>query len=354
VFLFCYGVFRLRSHAVVEPYVIATHRRLSSLHPISKLLQPHLRYTLEINALARQLLIGADGVIEQCFTPGKYSMEISSAAYKSMWRFDMENLPADLLRRGMAVADPNEPGGLKLVIEDYPYATDGLLIWRAIQDWVTEYVNIYYGGDEHGDALADDTEIHEWWEEIKHCGHADKSHESWWPELKTKEDLISILSNIIWITSAHHAAVNFGQYPYGGYVPNRPAMTRRLIPDQDENNPEYQEFKRNPQKFFLSMLPNKFQTAYVMSVLDSLSTHASDEEYLGDRVHTKWTSDARVIDASKEFSTRVKLVEEVIDQRNVDPRLKNRNGAGVLGYELLRPSSTPGVTARGIPNSISI
>lgn len=83
----------------MEPYIIATHRQLSSMHPIFKLLHPHMRYTMEINALARQSLINGGGIIENCFTPGKYSMELSAAAYKSMWRFDTEALPADLLRR---------------------------------------------------------------------------------------------------------------------------------------------------------------------------------------------------------------------------------------------------------------
>lgn len=83
----------------MEAYIIATKRQLSQIHPIYKLLHPHMRYTMEINALARQSLINGGGIIEACFTPGKYAMEISSAAYKSMWRFDMEALPADLLRR---------------------------------------------------------------------------------------------------------------------------------------------------------------------------------------------------------------------------------------------------------------
>jgi len=69
------------------------------MHPVFKLLEPHMRYTLDINALARQKLINADGIIESSFTPGRYCAEISSAAYKNLWRFDMEGLPADLIRR---------------------------------------------------------------------------------------------------------------------------------------------------------------------------------------------------------------------------------------------------------------
>lgn len=82
----------------MEPFILAAHRQMSAMHPIFKLLDPHMRYTLEINALARQSLINADGVIESCFTPGRYCMEISAAAYKN-WRFDLESLPADLIRR---------------------------------------------------------------------------------------------------------------------------------------------------------------------------------------------------------------------------------------------------------------
>lgn len=83
----------------MEPFILAAHRQLSAMHPIFKLLDPHMRYTLEINALARQSLISADGVIEAGFTAGSYGMEMSAAAYKSSWRFDMEGLPADLIRR---------------------------------------------------------------------------------------------------------------------------------------------------------------------------------------------------------------------------------------------------------------
>uniref|UniRef100_A0A0E0JB63 Lipoxygenase domain-containing protein n=1 Tax=Oryza nivara TaxID=4536 RepID=A0A0E0JB63_ORYNI len=102
--------------AKTHPYVIAANRRLSQMHPIYRLLHPHFRFTMEINAQARGMLISANGIIESAFAPGKHCMELSSAVYDKFWRFDMEALPADLIRRGMAFH--GEDGKLKLTIED--------------------------------------------------------------------------------------------------------------------------------------------------------------------------------------------------------------------------------------------
>ncbi|KAK7381868.1 hypothetical protein VNO80_00417 [Phaseolus coccineus] len=339
----------LRTHANLEPFILAAHRQLSAMHPIYKLLDPHMRYTLEINTLARQSLINADGIIENCFTPGRYAMEISSAAYKNFWRFDMDSLPADLIRRGMAVPDPTQPHGLKLTLEDYPYAADGILIWSAIEDWVRTYVNHYYP---HSSLICNDKELQAWYSESINVGHADLRHESWWPTLNNSEDLVSILSILIWNASAQHAALNFGQYPYGGYVPNRPPLTRRLIPE--EGDPEYASFLADPQKYYLNALPSLLQATKFMAVVDTLSTHSPDEEYLGERQQPSiWSGDAEIIEAFYDFSAKIRQIEKVIDSRNLDKTLRNRCGAGVLPYELLAPSSESGVTCRGVPNSVS-
>ncbi|PWA52588.1 Lipase/lipooxygenase, PLAT/LH2 [Artemisia annua] len=74
-------------------------------------------------------------------------MEMACAAYRDLWRFDLERLPANLIRRGMAVPDETQPHGLRLAIEDYPYANDGLLIWSAIQELVYAYVTHYYSDE---------------------------------------------------------------------------------------------------------------------------------------------------------------------------------------------------------------
>ncbi|XP_019200459.1 PREDICTED: lipoxygenase 6, chloroplastic [Ipomoea nil] len=343
----------LRTHASMEPYIIATQRQLSSMHPIYKLLRPHMRYTMEINALARQSLINGGGIIEACFSPGKYAMEISSAAYKTMWRFDMEGLPADLVRRGMAEEDPSAPCGVKLVIEDYPYAADGLLIWAAIKELVESYVDHYYSSD-HPGCVTSDTELQDWWSEIKNKGHADKKHEPWWPSLNTKHDLSAILTTIIWVASGQHAAINFGQYPFGGYVPNRPTLMRRLIPQEQDD--DYQNFLLNPQQTFLSSLPTQLQATKVMAVQDTLSTHSPDEEYLHQlhQLHSSSITDPHVLNLFATFSAKLEEIEDTINRRNKDENLKNRNGAGIPPYQLLMPSSPPGVTGRGVPNSISI
>ncbi|KAK3148210.1 hypothetical protein QOZ80_3BG0292150 [Eleusine coracana subsp. coracana] len=341
----------LRTHAMMEPFILAAHRRMSAMHPIFKLLHPHMRYTLEINALARQSLISADGVIESCFTPGPVSGEISAAYYSNHWRFDLEGLPADLIRRGVAVEDATQPHGIMLLIEDYPYANDGLLLWSAIRNWVESYVQLYYPD---AGTVQSDEELQGWYHETVHVGHADLRHEPWWPPLATPEDLASILTTLIWLASAQHAALNFGQYPLGGYVPNRPPLMRRLLPDSERDAADYAGFLADPHRFFLNAMPGVLEATKFMAVVDTLSTHSPDEEYLGEGRDEPWTGDDDAVAAHHMFAADVRRAEETIERRNADHGRRNRCGAGVLPYELLAPSSPPGVTCRGVPNSISI
>lgn len=251
--------------------------------------------------------------------------------------------------RGMAVEDQTSPTGLKLLIEDYPFANDGLVVWAAIESWVSDYISIYY---KSSTSIQEDSELQKWWEEIRTCGHADKKDEKWWPVLDTEQDLVRILTTIMWVVSGLHAAVNFGQFDYAGYVPNKPTLMRRHIPKP--STPEYQEFLANPQLFFLSSLPSQVQSTVLMAVVESLSTHSPDEEYLGSDTYPEWFGCPEAAAAFKLFQERMIASEVEIHKKNANPQLRNRNGAGILPYKLLLPWSTPGITGQGIPNSISI
>ncbi|RYQ88949.1 hypothetical protein Ahy_B09g095845 isoform K [Arachis hypogaea] len=339
----------LNTHAVVEPFVIATNRHLSVVHPIHKLLLPHYRDTMNINALARNVLVNAEGIIESTFLWGGYSLEMSAVVYKD-WVLTEQALPNDLLKRGVAVEDSSSPHGVRLLIEDYPYAADGLEIWGAIKSWVEEYVSFYYKSDA---AIVQDSELQAFWKELVEVGHGDKKNESWWPRMQTRAELVQTCSTLIWIASALHAAVNFGQYPYGGYILNRPTLSRQFMPEKGSK--EYDDLAKNPEKVFLNTITGKKETLTDLTIIEVLSRHASDEQYLGQRGDgDNWTADTAPIEAFKRFGKKLVEIEQKLIQRNNDERLRNRYGPAQMPYTLLYPSSEEGLTFRGIPNSISI
>ncbi|GMY16386.1 Linoleate 13S-lipoxygenase 2-1, chloroplastic [Fagus crenata] len=102
------------------------------------------------------------------------------------------------------------------------------------------------------------------------------------------------------------------------------------------------------------MLPFKNSSNKVMAILDVLSNHSPDEEYLGEKIEKAWDENPIIKAAFEKFTGRLKELEGTIDERNANRDLKNRCGAGVVPYELLKPFSEPGVTGKGVPYSISI
>ncbi|GFZ20740.1 lipoxygenase 2 [Actinidia rufa] len=254
----------LRTHCVTEPYIIASHRQLSAMHPIFRLLHPHFRYTMKINSMARRRLINADGIIEN-----------HSHLASTLW----------------------------------------------------------------SSALLPMTSNGEWWTEIRTVGHGDKKDEPWWPKLKSPEDLIGILTTMIWVASGHHSAVNFGQYAFAGYFPYRPTIARNRMPTEDPSDEELKSFHKKPEGTLLSCFPTQGQATIVMVVLHVLSDHSPDEEYIGVDKKGVWADNPTIKAAFEEFSKKLKKLEETIDARNENKSLKNRNGAGVVPYELLKPFS---------------
>jgi hypothetical protein len=91
--------------------------------------------------------------------------QISSKVYKEVWQFDKEGLPNDLIARGLAKRDAE--GKVKLLLEDYPYADDGMLLWNAVESWVGDYLGLYYDDSVDAKKVINDKELQNWWGEIK-------------------------------------------------------------------------------------------------------------------------------------------------------------------------------------------
>ena len=148
--------------------------------------------------------------------------------------------------------------------------------------------------------------------------------------------------------------MNFGQYVFAGYFPNRPTIARTNMPTENPSDEEFKNLLKKPEVELLKCFPSQIQATKVMAVLDVLSNHSLDEEYLGENMEPSWEGNPVIKAAFEQFSGRLKELEGIIDERNTNLKLKNIVGAGVIPHELLKPFSKPGVTGRGVPNSISI
>lgn len=349
-----YVIHWLRTHATMEPVVIAANRQLSVLHPIHRLLKPHFRNTLDTNSTARHIVIGSGdqrqsgdlyrNMHEVNFFTGKYGMEMSSKAYAS-YNFTELAFPNELIKRGMARGDPKKPEELELLIKDYPYAVDGLEIWTAIKKWVTDYCAIYYADGDR--AVAGDSELQAWWSEVRHVGHGDLSDAPWWPAMDCVDDLVDTCSTIIWLGSAYHSAVSFGQYAYNGFVPNRPTITSGEMPSDAGAVVTEAEFLG-------SITPRN--EAFGLMALTMNPPVKPGEPLMGERPDTeRWTSEQRAAKALLEFNAKLDAVADAIKKRNANGALRNRNGPVEVPYTLLTPRADPTAPhVGGIPNSIAV
>ncbi|OMO54653.1 Lipoxygenase [Corchorus olitorius] len=243
----------------------------------------------------------------------------------------------------------------KFVFKNYPYARDGMEIWKAIETWVSAYCNIFYKNNE---AVENDAEIQAWWSEIRKEGHGDQK-EGWYP-LSNLGNLTMALTTLIWITSGLHAALNFGQYAYAGWPPNRPMLLRKPIPDhkqQREDNQSPNQQERDDASTWLKhqVLPEKFDMAFVIAVMDVLSRHTSDEVYLGQRPPSnEWKEYDQVNKKFEEFKKELVEIEKNIKERNKSFGLMNMTletaKTAKIPYKILYPDTSK---AKSYPNVAS-
>ena len=85
---------------------MGTIRNLPEAHPIYKLLYPHFRYTMEINVLARSLLISDGGILDKLFGIGGLGrVELMKRGYDA-YRVHSTNIKRSAKERG--VDDPKK------------------------------------------------------------------------------------------------------------------------------------------------------------------------------------------------------------------------------------------------------
>ena len=207
------------THLGMESFAVASHNNFPKEHIIGDLLRPHFHDTIGLNYLARRTLVSpVIPFTDRTFSPGTAgALKLFLSAWKN-YDFEKYSFPNQLLERGF-----DEEGTDN--VEDYYYRDDGFKIWNALTGYVQGVVDATYPDDA---AVLKDAPVQSWAEE---CADVKRAAVPGFPaRIESKEKLVSTLTNIIFNCSAQHSAVNFSQYEYVGYVPNRPDSLFKPMP----------------------------------------------------------------------------------------------------------------------------
>ncbi|MEA5582426.1 lipoxygenase family protein [Nodularia harveyana UHCC-0300] len=286
-----------QTHLALEPIALATVRELSTRHPVNVLLKPHFEFTMAINAVADQALINPGGLVDIILGGTlESSLNLANQGVSEVFNnFSKFALPNNLRQRG--VDDRSR-------LRNFPYRDDGLLIWQAIEDYVSQYIGIYYRSNRD---VREDFELQNWVQTLrKPVSEQGFGVVSLPPQLTNRDQLIDILTQIIFTAGPQHSAIAWVQYQYMSFVPNMPGAIYQPIPTikgmiQDENS-------------LISFLPGVEPTFAQVNVMSVIGTKQDPKAFADFGVNS--FQDFRAINVLRSFQTRLKVLETIIEQRN--------------------------------------
>jgi hypothetical protein len=256
----------LNTHLIIEPFAVSTNRKLSPQHLLYQLLKPHFFNTLPINNMARNVFLGRGGLFDHISSLGYTgSNEILNRGYNGINHSCQEtNKPGEELKF-YQLALPYNLGEREVdELPNYYYRDDALLIWNAIKIYVGDVLRSHYKNDAE---IISDRQLQNWKNELISNGNIkgllppEKSE-----QLNRLDDLIEIVTNIIFTATAQHSAVNFGQYDYAAWIPNNPFAVYK---------PFLEKFESESSKVTLSQrLPNRFQSIVQIVLVKALTIPA--------------------------------------------------------------------------------
>lgn len=307
------------THLFMEGVVVATHRQLSQSHPIFKLLAPHFLFLIAINSRGLELLVSENGWVDKTMNFGIKGMFELIKRGLNMWRMDAHGtLPEDLKHRGLS--DPT-------VLPCYHFRDDALLHYDVIYKYAKSYVMLYY---DTAEKLSSDWEIQAWVAELVKPGDNEKGGCGLKGVpgngvLTSSDQLVAILTSIIYTCSVSHASTNFPQYDEYGFPPNYPGLLRGQPPNTKAACTD---------KDLIKALPDRPTTLDIMIVTKILSQKGTRS--LGD-FEVQYIFEEKAREIVDEFRK---------DLKKVSTKIKERNQKRTIQYLFLDPDI--------VPNSISI
>jgi len=254
--------------------------------------------------------IGVDGTLDLM---GKY--------YVEEWGVVENSFPNHLKSRGFTRTEPS-------FLKDFAYKEDGFLVWDAIQAYVEEAMAQSYTSDS---AVAKDEKLQAWFTAMRTGRDQHGAEVRGMPvAVRDVSGLVDLLTSIIWQASAQHSAVNFGQWEYYAFIPNRPLAVTKPMPE---------DLSVVTEEYILSSLPSVDEVYLALVTGRSLSLPTNRplfkpnrKEWEGQFGHSKRKYPVRFPKALAKFTARLAEVEKTVAGRNDNRRWP---------YPYLQPSNIP-------------
>ncbi|KAF3886949.1 MULTISPECIES: lipoxygenase family protein [Nostocales] len=286
-----------QTHLALEPIALATVRELPDLHPVHVLLKPHFEFTMAINAFGDRVLINPGGYVDILLgSTLESSLHLANLGVSEMFdNFSNYALPNNLRLRGV---------GDRSILKNFPYRDDGLLVWDALFEYVNRYIDIYYKSSQD---IQEDFELQNWLTALrKPVSDRGFGVASLPQQLSDRDQLINLLTQIIFTAGPQHSAIAWIQYQYMSFVPNMPGAIYQPIPTVKGTI----ELEKN----LTSFLPGIEPTFAQISVIEGTGVKLDVKAFTDFGVNSFY--DPRAIAVLKGLQDRLKVVEKQIEQRN--------------------------------------
>lgn len=313
------------SHLVEEAIIVATNRTIPMDHPVYRILSPHWYKTLSLNAAARASLVPQVVADIVGLSPDQ-AYSFLRDGYDT-YDFVGSYVPNDLKRRGF----PSTQEGLNHPrYKNYPYAKNVLALWIVLRSYVNSMIKVSYPTDA---SVAGDKYIQDWVKEAKTAAFMPS-----FPEIRTIDSLVDVITMCIHTASPLHTAVNYLQNFYQAFVISKPPALCRAPPTTREELLKFREHD------LVESLPINRQRQWLLAAqLPWLLSFKVDEDrsllnYAASlwRIYKtkKGTAEERIRDASGKLYEDLQALQKVF--------FYNSNGMdkGSVPYMVLDPGLT--------------
>jgi hypothetical protein len=235
-------------------------------------------------------------------------LQINLKWWKTYDFFKSSGLPTELESRGF---DDD------FDLPCYLFRKDGLRLWEAYGEFASDFVDSIYDTDAD---VANDKDVQDWAEETV---ASDKAAVPGFPAvIKDKATLVKIMQTIMWTTSGQHAAVNFPQYDYYTFVPQKPLHLRQDVSSSETTSRDYMFEKLLPEE---ELMKQTLTTARILTL---------PSEDCIDNLEKQFDDVGK--EAYKKFQSKLDVISDDIEDRN-----KASKKAGKATYSYLNPTAVP-------------